>query len=177
MTMNMLLFLLPLGAMLIAVTVDGRTRSGYGLAIFSFLLLACNVLFLALVILAQSDTEQPRSGGRLGLGLVLILYFGGAVFITLFVVGGALIEAGSARHWWWMVGFLAAGVVPVLVIATTALPLPFWKHTNAAYYVQNIGYIGILVVPPATVLAYSITRIARPVAPARQATIPNAPAS
>ena len=86
------------------------------------------------------------------------------------------ITVQGARHWWWMVGLIASGVVPVLVVATTALPLPFWKNGYAASVVQSVGYIGVLIVPPATTLAYSVTRILHPIAPARQAALPNTPA-
>jgi hypothetical protein len=154
-----LFILLPLGAMILAVSVDGRTRLGYGLGVFSFLLLACNVLVVSAFV--AFNTSQPPAGRR-GSSLGLLFSYFGAIYVTLFVVGGAIIEAGRAHHWQWIIGFLAALVVPVLLIATTALPLPFWKGLNTANYVQSIGYVGALVAPVTTVLVYSIRRIVRP---------------
>jgi hypothetical protein len=97
--------------------------------------------------------------------LLLFGYFSLAVYATAAVLIGAAIVAGKAGAWWWIAGFFVAAAVPTLVVA---LPYPYrYLDLNTATIVQNIGFVGMLVAPEATVLAYSITRIVHPVAPAR----------
>jgi hypothetical protein len=145
--------------MILAVSVDGRTRLGYGLGVYSLLLLAYIVLVVSAFVVF--NTSQPPAG-RLGSWLGLLFSYFGAIYVTLFVVGGAIIEARIAHQWQWIIGFIAALVVPVLVIATTALPLPEWQGLNTANYMQSIGYVSELVAPVTTVLVYSIRRTIHP---------------
>jgi hypothetical protein len=146
----------------LAVMVDVRTGRTYGLAILSSLLLACTgFVIVTVTVVAQRPEPAPASPHRLGEGVVLVLYFVPAAGAMLLILIGAAIVARSAGHWRWIGGFLAAVLVPVLV---AALPHPFLDMRTGSF-VQNVGYIGILVVPEATMLTYSITRLVHPVAP------------
>jgi hypothetical protein len=147
----------------VAVVVDVRTGRGYGLAVLSFLLLAATVLvFTAGIIIAQTPSPPPPGIHDLGPGFVLLLYWVAAVYATLLILIGAVIVAGIAGQWRWIVGFFVAVLVPVVVAAAPHLFL----DGNAETVVQNVGFIGVLVVPEATMLAFSIRRIVRPIGPA-----------
>jgi hypothetical protein len=152
----------------VPIAVDVRSGRGTGLAILSSLLLACTLLVFVTLGLAalQQQLEPPTSLHSYGVGIWLLFYFVPAAYATLATLIGAAIVAGIAGHWRWIVGFFVAVLVPVLVAVP---PHPF-LDMNTEYIVQQVGFLGMLVVPEATVLAYSITRLVHPVvpAPARQ---------
>jgi hypothetical protein len=150
-----------LGLVALVTVVDVRTGRGYALGILSSLHLAVTIIVVgSLTILAQVQPKQ-----KLGITLLLMFYFAFSVYVIATTLIGAAIVAGKAGHWWWIVGFFVAAAVPTLVVA---VPFPYrYLDLNTGYIVQNIGFIGMLVAPDATVLAYSITRLRHPVAPAR----------
>ncbi|MGH2514969.1 MAG: hypothetical protein ACRDHP_04875 [Ktedonobacterales bacterium] len=153
-------------ALLVAVVVDIRTGRGYGLTILSSVLLACTIVIVVSVTVLTQVEQQPTSIHNLGPGIFLVLYFVPAIYATATTLICAAIAAGIAGHWRWIVGFFVAALVPVLLVVP---PHPF-LDMNTEYWVQQVGLLGMLVVPAATVLAYGITRLVHPVAlaPARQ---------
>ena len=158
-----------LGLAALVTVVGMRTGRGYALGILSSLHLAVTII----VVGGFAILAQPTPSNRFGETVLLLLYFVLSVYVIATALIGAAIVAGKAGHWWWIVGFFVAAAVPTLVVA---LPYPYrYLDLNTGHIVQNIGFLGMLVAPEATVLAYSITRIVHPVvpAPARQA----APAS
>lgn len=171
--MGYVLLALPfafLAGLVLAVIADVRTGSGYGLGILSSLHLALTT-FLVLITVdatirwAQQLTQPPslHNGSPL---IFLFFYFVFAVYAIGFVMIGAALVAISARHWLWLVGFIVAVLVPVWIGVTLH---PLWI-LNADYNVTGAEYLGILFVPEATVLAYSVTRVIRPVPAARAVT-------
>ncbi len=147
----------------VAVVVDVRTGRGYGLGVLSSLLLLSTLLvFTTGIIIAQTPPSVPPGIHDLGPGFVLLLYGVAAAYATLLILIGAVIVAGIAGQWRWIIGFFGAVLVPVLVAASPHLFL----DGNAETVVQNVGFIGVLVVPQATMLAFSIKRIVRRVVPA-----------
>jgi hypothetical protein len=150
-----------LGLAALVTVVDVRTGRGYALGILSSRHLAITTIVVgSFTILAQVQPKQ-----KLGITLLLMLYFALSVYVIATALIGAAIVAGKAGHWWWIVGFFVAAAVPTLVVA---VPFPYrYMDLNTGYFVQNIGFLGMLIAPDATVLAYSITRLRHPVAPAR----------
>jgi hypothetical protein len=143
-----------------APMVDVRTGRGYGLATLSSLLLACTIIVVTAVTIAAQAQPQPPSIHNLGVTILLVFYFVPAVYAMVFTLIGAVIVATKARHWRWIVGFVIAVLVPLLLAVP---PHSFLVPINADYVVRQIGFLGILVAPEATVLAYSITRLVHPV--------------
>jgi hypothetical protein len=143
--------------------VDARTGRGFALAIFSTLHLACTIVVVGGITILAQTPPPPRT---LGVTIWLVFYFVPSAYAILIAVIGAAIVAGVARRWLWIVGFVLAAMIPFLVAAA---PYSFWDpHTE--YVVRQVGFLGVLILPETVVLAYSITRIRRPVmpAPARQ---------
>jgi hypothetical protein len=142
-----------------APTVDIRTGSGYGLCILSSVLLACTFLVVLYTIIAVQLQPGPYSIHHISPAVVF--YFVLAVYAVAFTLVGVVIVTGKARHWHWIGGFLLAVLVPV------ALPVP--PHPSLILpideTVRNVGLLGLIIAPEATVLAYSITRLGHPVAP------------
>lgn len=154
-------------AALLAV-VDVRTGRGYALGILSALLLVCTIVVVATVtIAAQLPPPQPTNFHTYSVTIWLVFYFVPAVYATAIALIGALIVAGIAGHWRWIVGFVAAALVPVLL----AVPPHPSLFMNIDYAMRQVGFLGMLLAPEAAVLAYSITRLVHPVVPvsARQA--------
>lgn len=159
--------LLPCGfvvfafAALLAV-VDARTGPGYVFAILSSLHLGITIVVVGTVTIAAQYQPQPTGIHNVSVTIWLFFYFIPAVYAMLVTVIGAAMVAGIARHWLWIVGFVVAAVVPFLV---AALPYALFDlHTE--FIVRQLGFLGVLVAPEAAVLAYSITRLVHPVAPA-----------
>lgn len=165
-----LLGLLPCGIVVLGVAaalavVDVRTGRGYALGALSSLHLACTILVVGTVAIAAQALPQPQpiSGHTYSVTIWLVFYFVPSVYAILITVIGATIVAGITHNWLWIMGFFVAAAVPFLV---AALPYSLWDlHTE--YMVRQVGFLGVLVAPEAMVLAYSITRLAHPVAPAR----------
>jgi hypothetical protein len=166
------LSLLPCGILVVCVAavfalVDTRTGRGYALGILSSLHLACTIVVVGGVeILAQTPPSPPPTGPHFSITILLLFYFAPSVYIVLTAAVGAAIVAGVARRWLWVVGLVAAVAVPFLV---GAAPYSIWDSQTDSV-VRQVGFLGVLLLPEALVLAYSVTRIRRPVtrAPARQ---------
>jgi hypothetical protein len=173
--LGLLLFgIIVFGAVALLVwtpTVDIRTGSGYGLCILSSVLLACTLLVVLYTVITVQLQPGPYSIHNISPSVVLVFYFVPAVYGAAFTLIGAAIVAGKAGHWRWIGGFVVAVLVPV-VLAVPPHP-SLILHIDET--VRNVGLLGMLVAPEATVLAYSITRLVHPVAPAaaRQAASPN----
>lgn len=165
-TPRYLLSLLPCGfffgfAALIAV-VDVRTRRGYALTIVSSLLLASTIVVVGSVIIAAQTQPQPTNNHLGGPNSLLFFYYTAAIYASALVLFAAAIEAGIAHHWLWIVGVFISALVPVLLVVP---PHP-GLDMNTEYWVQQVGFLGVLVAPEATVLAYSIIRLVHPIVPA-----------
>jgi hypothetical protein len=155
-----------LGLAALVAVVDIRTGRGYALGIFSSVLLATTIIVVVSFTILDQVQLMPTSPRPYSLLTTWLLfgYFILAVYATAADLIGAAIVAGKAGAWWWIAGFFVAAAVPTLVVA---LPYPYrYLDANTGYIVQNIGFLGMLVAPEATVLAYSITRLRHPVAPA-----------
>ena len=149
------------GLVAVAVVVDARTGRGYGLAVLSsLLLLSALLVFTTAIIIAKTPPPSPTGPRTLGPGFLLLFYYALAAYVTAIVLIGAAIVAGIAGQWRWIVGFFVAVLAPVLLVVP---PHPF-VDLHIESEAQNVGLIGMLVLPQATMLAYSIKRIARPVA-------------
>jgi hypothetical protein len=163
-----LVALLPCGLLLFGVAallaiVDARTLRGYALRILSSLLLGCTIAVVVTVtILDQMQPPQPVSIHNSGFNIWLFFYFVPAVYAAALVLMTGAIEAGIARHWRWIVGFVVAAVVPVLLAVP---PHPF-LDMNTEWVVQQAGFLGMLIAPAATALANSSTHRVRPIASA-----------
>ncbi len=158
-----------LGGLVWAVIADIRTGSGYGLGILTSLHLALTIFFVVTIISAAQQQTQPPSLHNGSPLIFLFFYFVAAAYAIGFVMIGVAVVAGKARHWGWLAGFFVAVLVPVVI---TVHPHPFWL-LNSEYMVQNVGYLGILFVPEATVLAYSLARLIHPVPVARALASPS----
>ena len=160
-----ILGLLPCGvvvfglAALIAL-VDVRTGRGYVLVTLSSLHLATTILVIGTAAIAYLEQPKPISRQNPSDLFWAFLYFIPAVYGTLVIMIGAAIVAGIARRWLWIVGFVAAAVIPFLV---GALPYSLGGMNIDEQVVRDSGFFFVLVAPMATVLAYGITRIAHPV--------------
>jgi hypothetical protein len=166
--MSVLLGLLPCGVVVLGFSVvlavlDVRTGQGYALGILSSLHLACTILVVGTVAILAQAQPQPISRQNGSATIWLVFYFVPSVYAILVAVVGATIVAGIAHHWLWIMGIVVAAAVPFLV---AALPYAFWD-LNTEYVVRQVGFLGVLVAPEATTLAYSITRFVHPVTPAR----------
>lgn len=162
------LSLLPCAAVVfglaaVIAAVDVRTGRGYALGILSSLHLVITVIVVATITIAAHQQPPPTSGHTYSVTVLLVFYFSPAVYAMACTLIGAAIVAGLARHWLWIVGFVVAVAVPFLV---AALPYSIWD-LNTEFVVRQVGFLGVLVAPEATILAYSITRLVHPVAPAR----------
>jgi hypothetical protein len=144
-----------------APIADVHTGSGYGLCTLSFLLLTCTILVVGAVTIAAQAETQPRVIHHPSVAGLLVFYFVPAIYATGFAMLDAVIVAAIAGHWRWIVGILVAELVPVLLVVP---PLPALLFPRIP--VQDIGFLGMLIAPAATMLAYSITRIRHPVVPA-----------
>jgi hypothetical protein len=153
--MLLLMLLGYLAIIVVAVVVDVRTGSGYGLGILSALLLACTISVVALVTLTD-QSHPPMIAYQYSANVLLVFYFFPAVYAMLGALVGAVIVASRARRWLWIIGFVVAAVVPFLV---AALPYSL-ADLSTEYVVRQIGFLGVLVAPEALILAYSITRLA-----------------
>ena len=163
-----LLGLLPcgiavLGLVPVLAVVDVRTGRGYGFGILSSLHLACTIVVVGLVAIAAQTQPKPISRQNGSVTVWLVFYFVPSVYAILVAMLGAMIVAGIAHRWLWIVGFVVAVAVPFLV---AALPYSL-GDLNTDFVVRQIGFLGVLIAPEAIILAYSITRIVHPVAPAR----------
>jgi hypothetical protein len=145
-----------LAIIVVAVVVDVRTGSGYGLGILSALLLACTIFVVTLVTLADQMQPPTTTPHQYGASVLLVFYYFPAVYAMLGALFGAVIVASRARHWLWIMGFVVAAVVPFLV---AALPYSL-GDLSTEYVVRQVGFLGVLVAPEALILAYSITRLA-----------------
>lgn len=161
---------LPCGILVVCAAavialVDMRTGRGYVLGILSSLHLVCTIVVVGgITILAQAQ-PLPTSPHTYSVTVFLIYYFVPSAYIILSAVIGAAIVASMARQWLWIVSFVAAAAAPFLVAAA---PYSFLDlHTE--YVVRQAGFLGVLIVPEAFVLAYSVTRLRRPVTPSLSA--------
>ena len=162
-----ILSLLPCGLVVVVCAallamVDVRTGRGYALGILSALLLACTIIVVVTITLLAQVQPQPTTPHTYSVTVLLLFYFVPAIYGVLITLLGAAIVAGIAGHWRWIVGFVVAALVPVLL----AVPPHPSLFMNIDYVVRQVGFLGMLVAPEATVLAYSITRLVHPVAPA-----------
>lgn len=165
--------LVVVGLAIVLALVDVRTGRGYALGILSALLLAATIIVVGWITFLAHVLPQPTGPRPYSVTIWLVFYFVPAIYATAVTLIGAAIVAGKAGHWWWIAGFFVAAAVPVLVVA---LPFPYrYLDLQTGYIYQQVGFLGMLVAPDATVLAYSITRIVHPVTPAaaRQATPPS----
>lgn len=155
---------LPCGILVVCIAavlalVDIRTGRGYVLGILSSLHLACTIVVVGGITILAQIQPPPTSPHTYSVTIFLVFYFAPSAYIILSDVIGAAIVAGMARRWLWIVSFVAATAVPFLVAAA---PYSFLDlHTD--YVVRQVGFLGVLVLPEATVLAYSVTRLRRPV--------------
>lgn len=151
----------------LALVVDARTGRGYALGILSFLLLAFTFLVDVTVTLVAL---QPQAATMRGFGksLLFVFNFYPTMYFVVAIVAGAAIVAGVAGQWRWLVGLVIAGLILAL---TAVLPLPIWD-VGLDVAIQPMGIAGIefnpvgialTFLPQATVLAFSIARIVRPV--------------
>jgi hypothetical protein len=148
-----------------AAVADVRSGRGYGLSILTSVLLAITVVVVGGITILAQVQPPPQGPHRYSVTIWLVFYFIAAVYADAFTLIGAAVVAGKARHWLWILGFFVAALVPTLVVA---VPYPYrFYDLNTGYIVQNIGFLGMLIAPEATILAYSITRIRHPVARAR----------
>ncbi|HEX6817172.1 MAG TPA: hypothetical protein VF120_02270 [Ktedonobacterales bacterium] len=172
--MGYALFVLPfafLAGLVFAVATDMRSGRGWGLTILTSLLLACSAfVVVSTVHAAQQQTEPPSLHNPSPL-VWLVFYFVPAAYAMGLTMIGAASVAISAHHRLWLAAFFVAVFVPVSI---TVFPHPFWILTSD-HDVQNAGFLGILFVPEATVLAYSVTRVIRPVRVARALPSPTLP--
>ncbi|MDE3230528.1 MAG: hypothetical protein KGO05_11665 [Chloroflexota bacterium] len=158
------LSLLPCGILVVCVAavfalVDTRTGRGYALGILSALHLTCTIVVVGGVeILAHTPPSPPATGRQFSITILLLFYFAPSVYIVLTAALGAVIVAGIARRWLWIVGFVAATAIPFLV---GAAPYSIWDPQTDGV-VRQVGFLGVLLLPEALVLAYSVTRIRRP---------------
>jgi hypothetical protein len=174
------LSLLPCGLVVIGLAtalsvVDVRTARGYALGILSALHLAITVIVVGSITILAQVQPQPTPPHTYSVTVWLVLYFAPSVYVIAVTLIGAAVVAGIAGHWRWIARFLIAAAVPVLVVA---LPYPYrYVDLQTGYIVQQVRFLGMLVAPEATVLAYSISRLHLPVVPARarQTAPPNYP--
>lgn len=148
-------------AALLAV-VDVRTGRGYALGAVSSLHLFITIVVVGIVAIAALEQPKPITRQNGSVTIWLVFYFVPSVYIILITVIGAVVVAGIARRWLWMMGFVVAAVVPFLV---GALPYAIWD-LNTEFIVRQAGFLGVLLAPEATILAYSITRLVHPLMPA-----------
>jgi hypothetical protein len=135
-----------------AVSLDRRSRRGFGLALLALVLIGLTVW--AGVAFEQALRRAPSSES-FGIAIVLVAYFliGGYLALLLWI--GALVEAGSARQRWWLVGLVVAVLVPgLLVLADNLLDL----GARGFGFIGGITLVLVLVLPTMTVLAYGIAR-------------------
>jgi hypothetical protein len=156
---------LGLGLAALITVVDVRTGHGYALGILSSLHLACTIIVVGSITILAQVQPQPTAPDAYSVTGWLVFYFVPSVYVIAGALLGAAIVAGRAGHRRWIAGFFVAAAVPVLVVA---LPYPYrYLDMHTGYIVQQVGFLGMLVVAEATVLAYSITRLRHPVARAR----------
>jgi hypothetical protein len=146
--------------------VDVRTGRGYALGAVSLLHLVTTIFVVGIVAIAAQEQPKPITRQHGSVTIWLVFYFVPSVYIILITMIGAVVVAGIARRWLWIVGFIMAGAVPFLV---AALPYAIWD-LNTEFIVRQAGFLGVLLAPEATILTYSITRLVHPLtpAPARQ---------
>lgn len=154
--------LVVVGLAIVLAMADVRSGRGYALGIVSALLLACTILVVGIVTIAAQVQPPPTNLHTYSVTILLVFYFLPAIYATIVTLLGAAIVAAKARHWRWIVGFAVAAGVPVLL----AVPPHPSLILNIDYAVRQVGFLGMLVMPEATVLAYSIRRLIHPVAPA-----------
>lgn len=162
----LLVLFLFIAVIVVAVVVDILTGRGIGLGVLSCLLLACTDL--AFVATALSALQPLRPGIHpLGADFVLILYFTPAFIANLIMTFAAAIVAAAAGQLRWLGGLVLAVVVPWL------LPVLLYPHLSeqAGSIVIVVEFLGMLIVPEVTVLAYGITRSVHPVVRARQSAV------
>lgn len=151
-----------LGFAAVPAVVDVRTGRGYALSALSSLHLACTIFVVGTVAIAAQAQPQPTNPHPSSVTIWLVFYFLPSAYAILVIVLGAMIVAGIAHKWLWIMGFVVAAVVPFLV---ATLPYALWD-LQTDYVVRQVGFLSVLLLPEATVLAYSITRLIHPVPPA-----------
>lgn len=138
------------------IYMDISSRRGWGLALLA-LALAGFGGYMTNFFVAMG--RSPK-GVDLAGGLIFSIYAAIFLALALMLLLVALVEAGSARHWWWLVGLLASALIPALVVlATVGLRLGAYVRGDFAF----MEFLSVAFVPALTMLAYGIARIVRPV--------------
>jgi hypothetical protein len=137
-----------------AVRVDRRTRRGFGLALLALVLIGLAVW--ATVAFEQALQRAPSSE-EFGIGIVLVVYVLIGGYFALLLCIGALVEAGSARQWWWLVGLVVAVLLSGLIVLG-ATPLLNLRALGLGFIEGDTGFALIILVPTMTVLAHGIAR-------------------
>lgn len=157
---GMALFLaltLPTLLMVAALTLDGLTRRGFGLAFLAMVLIG-----LTIWITVSYEQAEEQSQGRHYFGLAYLAYFIIGGYLVLWLWGGALIEARAARQWPWVVGLVVAGLAPVLNAVENNL-LHLGAHSTTI--VGGAEFLFLILLPSFAVLAYGLVRSLRPIKP------------
>lgn len=142
-----------------AVWLDLRTRRGYGLALLAVALLALGVWA---AIAFERALQQAPSSESFGVGIVLAVYLLIGLAFALLLWIGALVEASVARQGWWIVALVASAVLPgLLIVFDIALNL----GAHGYHYFGGLTEALLLILPTATILAFSVRRIVRPPRP------------
>lgn len=151
-------FVLSLAIVAGAAWLDIRTRRGFGLGILSLLLIALSAyLGWAFTLTLQREAHTDD----LATGFVLIAYWAIIALWGLMVLIGAVVAAVRARQWGWIVVFVGAVLVSVgggLVKGASPVTVALGEAR----------LWGTVVVPLLAVLAYSLYRTVRPIAPAQE---------
>lgn len=141
-----------------------RTGRGYSFGILSFLHLTCTIVIVGLVAIAAQTQPKPISRQNGSVTIWLVFYFVPSIYTILAAVLGATIVAGIAHRWHWIVGFVCCCGGSVSGGRAAVLTR---RSETPTLWCGRLGYLGVRIAPEATMLAYSITRIVHPVAPAR----------
>ncbi len=155
-------YLLLLGTPLLlvagAVVLDWRTRRGYGIALLAVVLLGLTIW----LSVAFDQALDHATGDTLSYAVVMAIYLFIAYYCTLVLFVGALVEAGMARQWRWIVGLLVAGLAPGLnTLENNTLHLSAQKTPLSG----AAEFLSLILLPSFAVLGYGLFRIVRPAKP------------
>lgn len=141
-----------------AVSLDWRTRRGYGIA-----LLAAALLGLTIWLDVAFEQALERAGSEeMGVGIAMVIFIFIGYYCMLVLLVGALVEAGMAQQWGWVVGLLVAALVPgVNMLENNTLHLSAQKTPISG----SVELLSLILLPAFAVLAFGSFRIVRPAKP------------
>jgi len=145
-----------------AVVLDWRTRRGYGIALLAVVLLGLTIW----LDVAFDQALDRATGDTFAYAVVMAIYLFIGYQCTLVLFVGALVEAGMARQWRWIVGLLVAGLAPGLnTLENNTLHLSEQKTPLSG----GAELLSLMLLPAFAVLVYGLFRIVRPTKPRAEA--------